>query len=365
MTTPTATAETAPIGRLRELRDSFTRTSRTLALGRALRLQDFRSGHWFERLATLYVQHHEQHRLVCDPSVPDERYEEQAQSLISRSAWQTGLIGSSTAALSTGAILFTSETGGYGGVLALPVAAVGIGGDMVARALIQLQMTCLLGDLHGVPFESGDMSDLSRLYALAFGVEDHLVHQEDDDRGRRLIERIAELRGHEIGVAIGSKLLSESLLRNVIPFVGVALSGLGSMRLTRRVGDLVHNYVHYRAVVDPLIEDFDTDSLDVLIEGIWFVLAPQEPISHGGAALLAHLVNLRAPEVRDELTSRFLEDPSLWLDRLGAFRGESRTRMLRALEAVAAVETPVPENRVAMLRRAADALHQDLHQEMH
>jgi hypothetical protein len=350
--------------RWRSLRESFSRTARTLGLGRGLRLSDLRTGHWFDRLATLYLRHHDRQLLaVYTPGFEDE-LQTRAQRVIQRSAMQTGVLGSSAATLATAAIWLTSETGGYGGVVALPAAAVGVGGDMVGRALLHLQMTCEIGDLYGVRFEPDDIADLSRLYALAFGIEDYRIHDEqEDDHGKRLIERVAELRGHEIGVAIGSKLMSETLVRNVIPFVGVAISGVGSYRLTKRVGNTVHDYVRYRAVVDPMIEELDSDSFDILTEGIWFVLSAEKPISHAGAALLAHLVNLRAPEIRDELSSRFLLDDSMWLDRLRAVRGETRARMLRTLESVAAVATPVHESSLAVLRRAADTLNQELDEE--
>jgi hypothetical protein len=350
--------------RWRSLRESFSRTARTLGLGRALRLSDLRTGHWFDRLATLYLRHHDRQILAAYTPGFEDELQTRAERLIQRSAMQTAVLGSSTATLSTAAIWLTSETGGYGGVVALPAAALGIGGDMVGRALLHLQMTCEIADLYGVRFEPDDFADLARVFSLAFRVEDHQIHDEqEDDHGKRLIERVSELRGHEIGVAIGSKLMSESLVRNLIPWVGVPLSGIRSYRLTKRMGNTVHEYVRYRAVVDPLVEELDTDSLDILIEGIWFVLSAEKAIDHAGAALLAHLASLRAAEVRDELTSRFLLDDSQWLDRLRAVRGDTRARMLRALESVAAVAVPVHESRLAVLRRAADTLNQELDEE--
>jgi hypothetical protein len=362
MTNPdVASAVPEEVGRWREIRESVSRTMRTLGLGRAVRLSDLRTGHWFDRLTTLYLKHHD--RQLLAPYTPgfDDELQARAEAVIARSAIQAALLGSGTAALSTGAIWLTSETGGYGGLLALPLAAAGIGGDMVGRALLHLQMTCEIADLYGVGFQPEDQGDLAQLYAIAFGVEEY--DEEESDRGRRLIERIAVLRERETGAAIGSKLTSESLLRNLIPFVGIPISAYGSHRLTKRIGRAVHQYVRYRAVVDPLIEDFDTDSLDILIEGIWFALSAEGPVHPAGVAILAHLVDLRAHEVRDELTSRFLEDDSQWIDRLKAVRPEIRTRMQRALEAAATVESPVPESRIAMLRRAADTLNQELDEE--
>jgi hypothetical protein len=342
-----------------ELRSLGVQARHLFELRRALRWRDLRSGHWFDHLMALYVRHYELE--VPRPAEPPSERERtrQAESLIRRAALEAALLGGGTASFSTGATLLTAETEGLAGLVALPLAGLGMGGEMVMRALLHLGMTCRVADTYGVRFSASDPGELTRLYALAFGTEEH---DDVDDPGRGLIERVIHLQDHE-GGAIGSSLLSETLVKNVIPFVGVAASALQSWWLTEKVGRVVARYARYRRVVDAALAELlerDPDAVAIAVEGIWFVMIAAGPLAPERAALLAQLTHRRPAELQAELVARFVRDDQPWLVRLRAIRPEAREPLLRVLERAAVTDGRLGEPQLLVLRRAAAALGEAL-----
>ena len=71
-------------------------------------------------------------------------------------------------------------------------------------------------------------------------------------RHREAVERLVDLDARLAGEAIAGHLFGETVLRNVVPFVDLAASGLASFQLTRRLGHLAIAYLRARFVADEI-----------------------------------------------------------------------------------------------------------------
>jgi uncharacterized tellurite resistance protein B-like protein len=235
---------------------------------------------------------------------------------------------------------------------------------MLYRSILHLDLTCDLAEIFGVSYDASHEQDFWRLYALAFGTSDHDDDGDAGDRGKELVREVTHVEGEDVGEKIGHLVLGESIMRNVVPVVGVISSAITNVVLTRKMGNTVRRYFRYqRAFAETFthaIELLDGETRDLLIEGIWFIFAADGKLSPEEAACLAKLVHKLDPVTRHAVTHRFVEDELDWTDRIGkGVPEELRDVFLHALEVAAAVdkEVSVPERKI--LRRAARALGRD------
>ncbi len=308
---------------------------------------------WFNGLVEAYLRHrnHQKAPLKVEAGTEGDR----ALKLIREACIKAALTGAASGMLSTSATVVTAETAGWAGFLAIPAAAIGIGGEMFYRSVVQLEMTCDLGELFGVPFDPDDSGELWRVYALAFNTHDH----DDEDPGNELVHKVAEAEGEQVGEKIGGKLMGESLLKNVVPFIGIGLSAVQNWRSTKKLGDTVRRYVRYqRALRDALERDERSchDHLETLIEGLWFVFTADGHLAEEEAATLAHLYDGFDAEKKASLKLRFIADEAPFLARCAELPKTVREPFLHALEVAAAVdkEFTLPEQK--LLERVAHAL---------
>jgi len=103
---------------------------------------------------------------------------------------------------------------------------------MVFRAIVHLGLTCDLAEIYGVPFDVRDRTAFWRLCALAFGVRSN--DGRSDDLGQTLVKSMLQ-PDQDVGSSIGSKLLGESVLRNIVPIVAPVTSSMSSWRMTRKL----------------------------------------------------------------------------------------------------------------------------------
>jgi hypothetical protein len=312
---------------------------------------DLRTGRWFDRVLTRYLRSRPA-RPVAERSVAERR--QKCASVVRRNATQAAVLGAATAGLSTAAAVLAAETPA-GALTALPVAACGVVAEMVARAVLHVRMSCALADVWGLRFSPDDPEDLARLYALAFDVEEP---RDEAYGGRAAIERLARGRNSELGNAIGAKLLSESILRN-IPFIGIFTSAVQSWSVTMRVGNGVTQYLHSRLAFDEVLARVARHGpavLDTLIEGVWFISTADAQVDDDETALLAYLVQTVPRECRWKLIARFVPDEEAWIERLAHLPEPAHDDLLRALEVAAAMDGKVTPAEQMLLTRAAAAL---------
>jgi hypothetical protein len=309
---------------------------------------------WFTRAVTRYMKANLE-RLKGAPVSADADIPEQARAAISRAALISAGGGALTGAVSTAAALVTAQTEGMAGFIAVPLAGAAIGFEMVWRSAVHVRLTCDLAHLFRVRFDADDTDDLLRLYALAFGT--HRNEESDEDLGKGVLEKVSESEGEDVGERIGRALLGESVMRNVLPVVGIFTSAITNYLVTRRLGDTVRRYLRYqRAMADAISHAELTceKSKLLLIEGMWFIFTADGVLAPEEAGCLSHLLSDLPPEDRAALRERFTDDEIDWMGRVKEQVPEDmRDAFLYALEVAASLdkEISLPERKI--LKRVA------------
>ena len=316
-----------------------------------------RGGGWFAWLAAARLRKHAALRGKGAALSTTGRTEaERAQTAIRAACVKCALTGAAAAGITTAAEVLTAECEGLSALATVPAAMLAIGGEMVVRAAVHLDLTCDLAEIFGVPFDD-DGADFWRLYALAFRTADHA--DDTSDPGRLLVENVLHLQGDDVAASIGSKLLGESVLRNIVPVAALATSSMANWAMTRRVGDTVERSMRYRRAFRDAMRAAGHRCAahgGLLAEGLWFLFTADGRLSPEETAALASLVRTLAPDDAAEVTARFVEDDYDWLKRLDQVPESERDDFLHALEVAATVDMVVslPERKI--LRGAARAL---------
>jgi hypothetical protein len=327
-------------------------------LGSEIHLRDLRTGRWYTKVLTAYIAYYEaQRQRESRPRVPVAERAAVAKALIEHAALVTACAGAGAAAGVTAATIITAETGGLAAPVALPLSGLGVVSELLMRSIMHLRMSCELADLYGMPFVPGGEIELIRLQALAVNAE---MHETEDDPGRGLVERVTRLQeAGGLGKLIAAGLIGETLLRNAVPFADVAVSSVRNWQLTLQVGQFVQGYASRRVALDEAVSalgERSPGSVELLLEGIWFIFISDGRLTGVETALLAHL--MRAQSTSQDLTKHFVSDEAGWLERLHQIEPntEVRTLLVRALEVAAVIEKPVSPTEQTILLRASETL---------
>ena len=295
-----------------------------------------------------------------------------ARSRIRRASVKSAISGAAAGTLSTAATLITAQTEGLGGLVAVPIAALGIGGEMMYRTLVHFDLTVQLADLFDVEFDPSDPADIMRLYALVFkaGADPDDGEPEENraptgSLGKDLVHRVKHLETAEVGEEIGNKVLGESVIRNIVPFVGIVTSAVTNFVLTQRLGNTVRRYMRYQRAIDDAFDRATTEChphLDLLVEGIWFIFTADGKLAPEETVTLVKLLEKLDPVTGHATLARFVEDELDWAERIEAIPEATRDAFLFALEVAACVdkEVTLPERKI--LRRAAHHLGREFDQ---
>ncbi len=315
---------------------------------------------WFRRLVNSYLGYRFNRRAQT-PAAKAGTESKRALKVIRSASIKTAIGGAISGALTTTATIIAAETPSFAGALiALPIAAVGIGAEMVVRSLTNLSMTCDLAAIFGVSFNPDEPTEFWQLYGLAFKTHEH---EDDDDPGRDLVHRIGEAEEHEISEAIGHQLMGESVLKNIFPFVNIVISSVTNYRKTKHLGDTVRRYLRYRRALRDAFataEDECKDHIDVLVEGLWFLFTADGQLVPEEATVLAGLLHRLTPEVRAQVESRFTDDETDWMSRLHDLPKNIHGAFFYALQVAAAVDKSVTLPEQKILSRAGRALGREL-----
>jgi hypothetical protein len=323
-------------------------------LGKELGVEEVRTGSWFTKLVLLYLRRYSQQHHRLPKGKTDE---ERAERIIRRACLKSAAAGAAAATTATGAAFLTLQTHFLAGIAAVPTAVAGILGETLYRALVHVELTCDLASLYGMRFDADDPAELWRLYSMAFGLTD--TDDAPIGQARDVIDNVVRLSGAEVGQSIGTKLLTDTVKRSAVPVAGIATSAVSNWKLTRKMGDTVHQYLRYHRALSELmlgkLEACGAHS-DLLLEGIWFVFTADGRLKREETAILAWLLRRLDPVMRTAVCRRFIEDEQDWMDRLKECPEDLRDVVFHGMEVAAAVDkvAPLPERR--LLRNAARAL---------
>lgn len=273
--------------------------------------------------------------------------EQRARQIIRWACVKTAVGGVLSGLVSTVATVVTAETEGATAAVALPLATVVAGGEMVARTMAHVDLAVELGDVFDVEL---DEEEIVRLMSLAVGA----ASDKADPLGRSDVKDVTVDR-EEMFKRAANLLLGETVLKNLLPIIGIASSAASNVVMTSRIGHAVRRSVRYeRALRDAA--GVCAASADLLIEGLWFVFTADGRLSPEETATLAGRLDDLSHADKAEILSRFTTDERNWLERVASVPDELRDEFMRALEVAAALDKEVglPEEKI--LGRAASAL---------
>jgi hypothetical protein len=313
------------------------------------------TGHWFHALLVESV-HDYNARAAYEPVVSTEPLPA-AERIIKKASVQAALLGTGAAAITTGGAFWTSQTHGVAGLVAIPAAGAAMLADLLTRARVTVRMSCEIAGLFGIRFTPEDPADLAQLQAVA----SESVHQPDggDARGHDLLESLVGQHQEQLASAVGSAAVAETLVRNVIPVIGLLNSGWTSYRMTQHIGQTLLQYSRARRALEDAIgpiEQAAPQLLDLLVEGIWFMFTSDGQLNSHESAILAHLIHRRPSAVKHALLQRLHDDEAGWLERLAEVPSEQRPAFLHVLTVASAADSTVADTERALLERAARAL---------
>jgi hypothetical protein len=319
------------------------------------RLRSLSTGHWFHALLIESV-HSYNAKATNEPVVAAEPLPA-AERIIKKASRRAALLGTGAAAITTGGAVLTGETHGIAGLVAIPAAGAAMLADLLTRARLTVRMGCEIADLFGIRFNPGDPADVAQLHAVA----SHSVQQPEsgDSRGHDLLESLVSQHQEQLASTVGSAAVAETLVRNVIPVIGLLNSGLTSYRVTEQHGRTMLHYARTRRGLEDALAPIERDApqlVELLVEGIWFMFTCDGELNAHEAAILAHLVHRRPSAVRHALLQRMRDDETGWIQRLAEVPSELRASFLHVLTVASATDSTVAETERALLERAADAL---------
>jgi hypothetical protein len=314
---------------------------------------------WFARLVRRFAVNWQQTHPVATQAQTGEAVtanpDAAARRIISRTSLLSALSGALSGAATTAAELAPNP---QLAAIGIPAALLAVGGEALWRVKLHVELTCTLGDLFGVRINPDDPRDLCRLYALTFRTRS--VDPAAGEPSRALIHDLAGTPEAELARELGTRLVSEALLRNLVPGISVATSAYVNYRMTRLLGDNVRRYMRYqRALRDAFVQDAAllTSERELLIEGIWFIFTADGVLKPEETVPLANLLNNLGPLEKRQVLARFVLDEQDWLERIAAHVPDAaRDPFLRALEVAAAVDKEVSTPEQKILTRAAHAL---------
>ncbi len=311
---------------------------------------------WFTRAVTRYMRANLQRQArSAAPACAEEAVPEQARGAIRKAAVISAAGGALTGTISTAATVITAQTEGVAGFVAVPLAGLAIAFEMVWRSAVHVRLTCDLAHLFKVRFDADDTDDLLRLYALAFGT--HEEEGSEKDLGAGMLEKVSESEGEDVGERIGRAIVGESVMRNIVPFVGIISSAITNYLVTQRLGDTVRRYLRYQRAMTDAIEHAELTcekSKLLLIEGMWFIFTADGVLAPEEAGCLSHMLSELPPEDRALLRERFTDDEIDWMGRVkDQVPEDMRDAFLYALEVAASLdkEISLPERKI--LKRVA------------
>jgi hypothetical protein len=324
------------------------------------------NGGWFRRLVEDHIHKHEAQIDAAhwDQVYPDVDEEGRAAAEIARVAQHASVAGAfASAGASTGELLSLFSDG-----LAAPVGVPAAAASMIAEAayttLLQIDLACDLASIYGVPFRSDDLADISTIFSLALELQPPRPKEPgEDDTGRPagLTERLLEAEDGELGRRIGRKLLEESLMRNILPVIGIAVSARWNYVATRKLGATVRRYVRYRRALTRSLRQLKFEQIaepEILVEGAWLLATVSGEPNYETTMALSLIIDALPESARRNIHGdhAFGDDEEGWFDALALAPSSMHVPLLDVLYLVAASDRILQPGERRFLKRVARAV---------
>jgi uncharacterized protein (DUF697 family) len=338
-----------------------------------------KDGTWFK---SLIVDHVKKHQAAISPATWDAAYpgmdvEARVTRHIAGVARKASLAGALASVGASAGELLSLVTDGLAAPVGVPAAMLSMGLEAAYTALLQIDLACDLASIHGVAFDPEDAGEIATLFAVALALEppknDKRGGPEKGGRPREgngaepsdgagLEALLLELEEGESGTRIGRKLIEESVMRNIVPFVGIAVSARWNYAGTLLLGKKANRYIRYRRAIRRAFARVDCAAVAdpmLLIEGAWLLSTSDGGPTHEevmAIALLADVLGARSGGERIDTTRARIDDEDEWLARVSLAPAASHDAILETLSLVAATDRELQTGERRLLRRVGKAL---------
>jgi uncharacterized protein (DUF697 family) len=338
---------------------------------RQMGVAKLRDGTWFRRIVASHVKKHgasvtSDHWDRKYPGLDTEARARKQIAVVARGAAVTGAVASLGA--STGELL-SLFTEGLAAPVGVPATLVSMALEAAYTALLQIDLVCDLASIYGVPFDPDDVGEVATLFGLALGMkldkdgakEREAPPGEDDGVPTGLTARLIELEDGEIATRIGRKLLEESIVKNIVPVLGVGIAARWNYVGTRRIAAAARKYVRYRRVLGDALAKLDLSAITdpaVLLAGVWLLATVDGEAGHEEVMAVAAIMDSLPEERRKvlELGRALGDDEEQWFEDLASVPAAMHAPLLEVLYLVAATDKELQASERRFLRRVGKVL---------
>ena len=181
----------------------------------------------------------------------------------------------------------------------------------------------------------------------------------------RFTAKLMEFEDGDIGVRIGRKMLEESVLKNVLPVVGIAISARWNYVATRKLAATAKKYIRYRRALADALKRLRMETVTdpaVLVEGAWLLATVDGEPGHEEMMAFAAILDALTDEQRKgiERDKAFGEDEEQWFEDLARAPAEMHDALLDTLYLVAATDKELQTGEKRFLRRVGKVLRRDI-----
>jgi hypothetical protein len=334
---------------------------------RQMGVDKLRDGSWFRRIVVTHVK---KHHATIGPDHWDRLYpgldvEQRAHRQIltvARKAAATGVLASAGA--STGELL-SLVTDGLAAPVGVPAAALSMALEAGYTALLQIDLVCDLASIYGVAFDADDVGEVATLFGLALEVDvKKPARKAEEDQGeapRGLTAKLMDLEGGDIGTRIGRKLLEDSVVKNIVPIVGLAISARWNYVATQKVAATAKKYIRYRRALKQTLSHLRLERVSdpaVLIEGAWLLATVDGEAGHEEVMAIALIADALTEEQRKTVAlERTLgDDEERWFEELARVPADMHNALLDVLYLVAATDKELQLSEKRFLKRVGKAI---------
>jgi uncharacterized protein (DUF697 family) len=364
-----ATTETPPTPRTPRESDDGMAKLRDAA--RQMGVDKLRDGTWFRRAVAAHVK---KHHATVGPDHWEKLYpgltaEQRAEKEIARVAQRAAATGACASLGASAGELVSFFTEGLAAPIGVPAAMLSMALEAGYTALLQIDLVCDLASIYGVPFDANDVGEVATLFGLALEVEVKETRKsdgvEEQDAPKGLTAKLIELEDGDVATRIGRKMLEESVVKNIVPVVGMAISARWNYVATRKLAATARKYIRYRHALRHALGKLKLTTVsapELLVEGAWLLATVDGEAGHEEvmaiALILEALPQDRRPKI--ELGKTLDDDEEKWFDGLSRASPDMHDALLDVLYLVAATDKALEASERRFLRRVGKALGRDV-----
>jgi hypothetical protein len=310
---------------------------------------------WFGRLLRERLER-KSNQVDWSAVYPGLSADHRAERHIARACRKAALCGILSVGAANAIAATAAFTEGLTAVVGVPAALAALAVEPFASAVVQVDLTCDLSSIYGVPFELGDAGELAAVFDVAIRGPQH------QKPVRAYGKRLLAPNDTEILAQVGSQLAMGGLF-GLVPVAGIPLVSAKAYQKTRRLGYSAREYVRDRlAVREVLGERLRNPNVEatLLLQGAWLLVTSDDLLTHDEAVLLSTLARAIPPGRRPRLERFDLIGEAAWVMQMALLDDARCDATFRALEGLAMPYAKWNTQERSFLRRVAEGLGREL-----